>query len=391
MQLYPLPITAWSSTCALGSTRDEIRAKLWAGETGLGAPPAWFPHQTRSGQVTAELQAITGAQAGYDCRQSRIAMSVLEGVRAPIATATDRWGADRVAMVLGTSTGGIDRTEYALDVARETGELPRDYDMALQHNFYAFLELLKSEIGARGPSTIVSTACSSSAKVFASAARLIAAGLADAVVVGGVDSLAKTTLFGFHSLNILASSLCRPFGADRPGINIGEGGALFLVERSGTSNVWLRGVGESSDAHHMTSPHPEGRGAILAMERALKSAGMSPSDIDHINAHGTGTAKNDASEAQAIVAFLGDKVPVVSTKGYTGHTLGAAGAIEAAIACIALEEQWIPTSLGADPVDPDVSAAINHERREMRVRTVLSNSFGFGGNNAAVLLGGAPS
>ena len=391
MSLYPLPITGWSSICALGQSRAEIRAALAAGETGLGEPPDWFPYRTRCGSVPFDPAPLTGDAAPFDCRQARLGLAIAERLSQPIAAALERWGPDRVAMVLGTSTGGIDRTEAALDVARETGALPGDYDMLLQHNFYAFLQLMKRVIGAEGPSYIVSTACSSSAKVFSSAARLIGAGLADAVIVGGVDSLCRTTLFGFHSLKILAEDRCRPFGDQRPGINLGEGGALLLLEREGESSVWLRGVGESSDAHHMTSPHPEGLGARLAMERALAAAGLEPEGVDHVNAHGTGTAQNDASEARAIVGLFGSQVPVVSTKGYTGHTLGAAGAIEAVFACLAVEEQWIPPSLGADPLDPDIPAHINLERRELRVRAVLSNSFGFGGNNASVLIGGPPA
>jgi len=386
-----LPITGWSSICALGESRQQIRDRLYRGESGLRTPPSWFPHPTECGSVELELRSLSGELAAFDCRQARVALAIAEQLAEPIAECVERWGPSRVAMILGTSTGGIEETELALQAVRDQKELPESYDMGLQHNFYAFVQLLKTVVGVRGPSYVVSTACSSSAKVFASGARLIEANLADAVIVGGVDTLCKTTLFGFHSLGILADQRCRPFGADRPGINLGEGGALFILEREGDAPVWLRGVGESSDAHHMTSPHPEGRGAILAMQRALESADVKTDEVGAINAHGTGTVKNDASESQAITTMFGDSIPVVSTKGFTGHALGAAGALEAAFSLINIEEGWLPASLGSDPRGPEIEASVSCERRELATPMILSNSFGFGGNNASVLFGKKPA
>ncbi|HWN83389.1 MAG TPA: beta-ketoacyl-ACP synthase [Candidatus Udaeobacter sp.] len=298
-----------------------------------------------------------------------------------------RWGRSRVAMVLGTSTGGIDRTEQALEVHRQTARMPVGYDFLQQHNFAAYCQLFKRVSGVTGPAYVLSTACSSSAKVFASGARLIDAGLADAVLVGGVDTLCKTTLFGFRSLDILAEERCRPFGKDRKGINIGEGGALLLLERSGDASAVLLGVGESSDAHRMTSPHPEGLGARLAMGRALADAGMSAEQVDHINAHGTGTSQNDAAEATAIHDLFADRTPVVSTKAFTGHTLGAAGAIEAVFACLSLVHGFVPPSLGAEPVSPEIRVQVNQRVCDRQLRAVLSNSFGFGGSNCSLLFG----
>jgi 3-oxoacyl-[acyl-carrier-protein] synthase-1 len=194
------------------------------------------------------------------------------------------------------------------------------------------------------------------------------------------------TLRGFFGLDSLSPGACRPFSSARDGISIGEGGAFLILERGGDAMALLEAVGESSDAYHVSAPHPEGAGARLAMERALLQAGCGPSDIDHVNAHGTGTRLNDSAEAKAISGLLGDAVPVVSTKGYTGHMLGGAGASEAAIGMFALLEGWLPASLGADPRDPAITLNIPVTRTNGRFRRVLSNSFAFGGNNVSVLL-----
>jgi 3-oxoacyl-[acyl-carrier-protein] synthase-1 len=380
-------VTGWSILSAIGSGIDQTARALREEQSGLTQRPDWPGIDTLWGRIPAELPQLPASFARYDCRQSRLALATLEGIGGKVQRALRRWGPSRVAILLGTSTGGIDRTEEAIEFHRRMARLPTDYDMQRQHNFYAFCELLKHVTGITGPSYVVSTACSSSAKVFASAVRLMAADIVDAVLVGGVDTLCKTTLYGFNALKILAPERCRPFGKDRCGINIGEGGALLLLERSGDAEVALLGVGESSDAHHMTSPHPEGAGALFSMERALRSAGIERSAVDHINAHGTGTLHSDASEAEAIDRLFGPEVPVVSTKAFTGHTLGAAGAIEAIIACIAMREHWIPPSLGAQPVSDDIRPNINDRGRELRCRVVLSNSFGFGGNNVSLVLG----
>lgn len=383
----PLPITGWSIITALGVGARETTTALRQGRSGLTPGPEWLPFPTQCGAVSIDLPAPPADLSDFDCHQARIALAAFEGIAGPLGGAIRRWGRPRVAMVLGTSTGGIERTEHALEVHRQTARMPVDYDMLKQHNFAAYCRLFKRVSGVTGPAYVMSTACSSSAKVFASGARLIDAGIADAVLVGGVDSLCKTTLFGFRSLDILAEERCRPFGKDRKGINIGEGGALLLLERSGDAPAVLLGVGESSDAHRMTSPHPEGVGARLAMSRALAEAGITPDQVDHINAHGTGTAQNDAAEATAIHDLFADRAPVVSTKAFTGHTLGAAGAIEAVFACLSLVHGFIPPSLGADPVSPEIRVQVNQRDRELQVSTVLSNSFGFGGSNCSVLLG----
>jgi len=246
---------------------------------------------------------------------------------------------------------------------------------------------VKRATGAGGPGYAVSTACSSSGKVLGSARRLLRAGLADAVLVGGADSLCRTTLCGFHSLEVLSKTPCRPFCAGRDGTTIGEGAAFLLLEREGDGPARLLGVGESCDAHHMSHPHPEGLGAEAAMAGALAQAGLAPHEVDHVNAHGTATQLNDAAESKAIFRLFGDRVPVASTKGYTGHLLGAAAATEAVFAVAAIEQGWIPASLGCDPQDPALAVSLCRERRERRCRAVLSNSFAFGGSNVAVLFG----
>lgn len=384
-----LPITAWSAINALGRSTEEVLDALDAGRSGLGPSPLPVTMPTVVGAVPGELAPLPERWAAYDSRLARIGWMAFAEVRGAVAAAVERWGASRVAVVLGTSTGGLEQTEQAFAHWLETSTIPPSYDYTHQHNFAAFGELLARASGAEGPVYVVSTACSSSGKVAASAARLIRAGLADAVLVGGIDSLTRMTLQGFHSLGILSSEPCRPFGAERDGINIGEGAALLVIEREADgAEVELLGVGESSDAYRMSSPEPTGRGAREAMERAMAQAGLEAADIDHVNAHGTATKLNDAAESLAIEALFGDRVPVVSTKGYTGHLLGGAGGTEMVFAIHAIRTGRLPATLGATPLDAEVRVHVVTEPLERRVRRVLSNSFAFGGSNVSVLVGG---
>jgi 3-oxoacyl-[acyl-carrier-protein] synthase-1 len=288
---------------------------------------------------------------------------------------------------MGTSTAGADTTERAYRAFLDDGVFPSQYDFLRQHTFGAVLHVVAELAGVRGPAWMVSTACTSSAKPFASAQRLFAAGLADAAIVGGIDTLCSMTLCGFQSLQALDRQACRPFHRDRAGISIGEGGALVLLERHGDARVLLEGVGESSDAWHVSAPHPEGAGARAAMIAALAQAGRVATDVDHVNAHGTGTRLNDSAEAKAIASVFGSTIPVISTKGYTGHTLGGAGATEFVFAAAAIEEGWIPASLHAHPVDPQIGVHVPGTVTRGRFRRVLSNTFAFGGNNVSLLLG----
>jgi 3-oxoacyl-[acyl-carrier-protein] synthase-1 len=297
-------------------------------------------------------------------------------------------------VLLGTSTSGILQTEQAYrrrDPA--TGALPDDFNYRSTHNTYSVADCVRSAFNLEGPAVVVSTACSSSAKVFAAAARMIAAGLIDAAIVGGVDSLCLTTLYGFNSLELLSSEPCRPYDAARNGLSIGEAAAFILLERPAGSldadAVLLLGAGESSDAHHMSSPHPEGLGARMAMDAALKAAGLQPADIDYINLHGTATPSNDAAEGHAVAALFGNTVPCSSTKGATGHTLGAAGGVEAVISALALQHGFLPGGVNTRNVDPAIPIQYLTENRQAAPRRVLSNSFGFGGTNCSLILGRA--
>ena len=383
------PITAFAAANGLGTDTGRVLEGLRAGRSALVPCALDIPFPTACGALPAELPPLPPALRAYESRLCRIALLALDEMRAAVADAVRRRGPDRVAIVAGTSTGGILETERAYGEHLRDGRLPAWFDFERKHTLHALLHVLRAATGADGPAHVVSTACSSSGKVFGTAQRLLSAGLADAVLVGGVDTLCETTLRGFGSLQALSATPCRPFSAARDGLSIGEGGAFALLERDGEGPVRLLGVGESSDAYHMSHPHPEGLGARLAMEQALAQAGLDASAVDHVNAHGTATPANDVSEARAISAVVGDAVPVVSTKGHTGHLLGAAGATEAVIAALCIVHGLLPASLRADPVDSEVTVSICRAASERRIRTVLSNSFAFGGNNVSVLLGAA--
>jgi 3-oxoacyl-[acyl-carrier-protein] synthase-1 len=381
------PITAYTLCNGLGDGRAPVLQALAGGRSGLGPGPFELPMPTSCGRVRLELEPVPEAWAVWDTRQARLASHVVAGLRSELQGALRRWGPDRIGLLLGSSTGGIRAAEEAFAHQEHHGVLPADFDLERQHAMHAALDVLRFQTGIRGPSYTVSTACSSSGRIFASAKRLLDVGLVDAVLLAGVDTLCEMTLRGFHSLQLLSSEPCRPFSAERRGINLGEGGAALLLEREGRPRARLLGVGESNDAHHMTSPHPEGAGALLAMRRALHMAGLSPDDVSHVNAHATGTPLNDAAESRAITSLLGPGAAVVATKGYTGHLLGAAGATEAVFAILAMEEGWLPASLGAEPVDPEIEVEVRAARWELESRVVLSNSLAFGGSNVAVLLG----
>lgn len=383
------PITAFAAANALGTDTGRVLESLRADRCGLAPCTLDLPFQTACGALPAELPPLPASLRAYDSRLCRMTLLVVDELRAGIAGAVRRWGADRVALVVGTSTGGILETERAYDAWVQGAALPGWYDFERQHTLHALLDVLRAVTGAGGPAQIISTACSSSGKAFGTARRLLAAGLADAVLVGGVDTLCQTTLRGFGCLQAVSPAPCRPFNAGRDGLSIGEGAAFAMVEREGEAAVRLLGVGESCDAHHMSHPHPEGLGARLAMEEALAQAGLPAPAVDHVNAHGTATPANDVTEARAISAVVGDAVPVASTKGHTGHLLGAAGATEAVIAALCIVHGFLPGSLRADPVDPQITVSISRAAAPRRVRTVLSNSFAFGGNNVSVLLGAA--
>jgi 3-oxoacyl-[acyl-carrier-protein] synthase-1 len=296
---------------------------------------------------------------------------------------------------MGSSTSGVGACEAAYRQSAEArggegGELPGSFKFDETHDFYSLPRFVAALLNLDGPSTTVSAACASSSKVFADAWQWIEAGICDAAVVGGVDSLCRMTLRGFNSLELLSQGPCRPNDAERSGLSIGEAAGFALLERVETPDagaIALLGYGESSDAYHMSAPHPEGKGAILAMEAALARAGLAPGDIDYINLHGTGTRANDRTEDLAITEIFGASVPTSSTKGWSGHCLGAAGITDAVIAYLCLREGFIPANLNLERLDPDFKSNVQRHSAEQPLTHVLSNSFGFGGSNCSILLG----
>jgi 3-oxoacyl-[acyl-carrier-protein] synthase-1 len=295
---------------------------------------------------------------------------------------------------MGTSTSGILQTEQAYRRRDpQTGALPADFHYAEAQNSFSLADFVQRYLGLKGPAVVVSSACSSSAKVFGNAARMMAAGVCDAAVVGGVDTLCLTTLYGFSSLGLTSRTPCRPSDVDRDGISIGEGAGFALLEKAaekpGRAAAVVLGVGESCDAYHMSTPHPEGMGARLAMQRALAAAGLTAGDIDYINLHGTATKSNDASEDKAVFELFGDETPCSSTKGWTGHLLGAAGITEAIISILAIQNDLMPGSMHTQNVDPALKSNHLLANRDARVNRVLSNSFGFGGSNCSLILAAA--
>lgn len=396
--MTPLLLSSYTATTCLGRGLEATREALRAGRSGLShCAFETVKLDTWIGEVAAvDAEKLPNSLSRYDCRNNRLTQMGLEtdGFADRVREAVARYGKGRVGIFLGTSTAGILQTEQAYRRRDPvTGALPEDFIYRTTHNSFSLAEFTRDYFGLEGMAMAISTACSSSAKVFAAAARQLALGTIDAAIVGGVDSLCLTTLYGFASLELTSTRPCRPYDVDRDGISIGEGAAFALLERADNApagSVLLLGAGESSDAYHMSSPHPEGLGARLAMEAALRSANLTPADIDYINLHGTSTPANDAAEGKAIAALFGDRVPCSSTKGATGHTLGAAGAVEAVICALALTDGWLPGSPGTQTVDP--AAPINYllAGHEGQVRHALSNSFGFGGSNCSLIFGVAP-
>lgn len=385
---YPaVPITAFSVCSALGRDTRTTFEGLFSEREGLRAPAVELPFRTLAGVVDADLPRLPAEFVMHESRIARIAEQLHSEIATEVARAVAKYGPERVAIVVGTSTGGLAETEHAIVGHTKSGVFPHGYDLDRSHSMAAAVDYLRVRTGIVGPAYAISTACSSSAKVFGCAERLLAANVVDAAIVGGIDTLCQTTLRGFHSLGILSDEACRPFGEGRNGLSLGEGGALFLLEREGEGRANLLGIGESADGFHMSSPHPEGVGAKAAMREALERAGLSASAIGYVNAHGTGTPKNDLVECATIEAVLGTDVPVSSTKRATGHALGAAGAIEAALVIACLERGWMPRSLGADPVDAAVRIHLLREPAYAKIDYAMSNSFGFGGSNACLVFG----
>ncbi len=397
--MQPLLLSQFTATSCIGRGLTPTLASLREQRSGL--QPCDFDSAglaSWTGSVTGVNDEVLRADLrAFDCRNNRLAQLGLRQDRfeQAVAQALARVGRRRMGVFLGTSTSGIGQTELAYRHRDPvTGALPADFHYANTHNPYSVSDFVRRYFQIEGPAMAVSSACSSSAKVFASAQRMLQGGLIDAAIVGGVDSLCLTTLCGFNSLGLLSPRPCRPFDVARDGISIGEAAAFILLERVPDSldagAVLLRGVGESSDAHHMSSPHPQGLGARLAMQQALDGARLQAAQIDYINLHGTATPGNDAAEGLAVAALFGDAAtPCSSTKGATGHTLGAAGALEAVISALALQQGLMPAGVNSGHVDPALGVHYLLDNRRQRVNNVLSNSFGFGGTNCSLVFGRA--
>jgi len=389
-RISPLQVSAFTATSAVGVGKAALTAALENSRSGL-RPNDFGPQPlpTWIGRVDGlEELRLPEHLAEWDCRNNRLAWLGLQadGFMDAVAAARERYGPARIALILGTSTSSIGETEAAYTRLDADGSFPQDQRRPKVHTPHSLAMFVQEALGLEGPAETISTACSSSAKVFASAERLIRLGLIDAAVVGGVDTLCGSVLFGFNSLELVSPEPCRPFDAGRNGISLGEAAGFALVER-GPGRLELRGYGEASDAHHMSTPHPEGLGAEKAMDDALARAGLTTDAIDYINMHGTASMKNDEVEGAMVARRFPASTHASSTKGFMGHTLGAAGIVEAVISLLAIETGLKPGNVNTATVDPDCGPQIRLRPERGEVRHVLSNSFGFGGNNCALVFG----
>ncbi len=379
---------------ALGNQVDEIADNLSAGRTpGLSLQDQWLTSRQPIwlGKVLGELPVIPDSLARHRSRNNQLLMAALQQIRPEVDRAIAQYGKDRVAVVMGTSTSGIAEGEEAVKYSLSEGVFPEEYNYQ-QQELGDPSQFLAKLLNLDGAAYTLSTACSSSARAIISGRRLIESGLADVALVGGADSLCRMPINGFASLEALSDTRCKPFATQRNGINIGEAAALILLTRE-PSAVALLGVGESSDAWHMSAPHPQGEGAERAMRMALEQARMTPDDLGYINLHGTATEQNDRVEAQVVQRLCGDSVPCSSTKHLTGHTLGAAGATEAALCWLLLTRDMALPEQDFSQGTPDAllgEFGLVTQPQRLQKPAILSNSFAFGGNNASILMGKAP-
>lgn len=390
-RLPSLGIAASTLVTAAGENVESLWESLVQRKTGLcvGALewcdlPAWV------GQALgANETALPGGLRLRDCRNHRLAWAALRepGFRKAVDMQITRAGASRIGIILGTSTSGIESTERAYAHRQSSGEWPESFNYRHTHSADALCRFVAQALGITGPAVTILAACASSAKVFLQAQRWLAAGLVDSVIVGGVDSLCLSTLLGFNSLQLLSHEICRPFDIRRSGISIGEAAGFILLTRE-LAAIRFLGGGESSDAWNMTTPHPEALGAREAMAQALGAAGLQPSDIGYVNAHGTASRSNDLAEAIALQAIFGDfGVPVSATKGVTGHTLAAAGIVEAIITIEALARQIVPPTVNLECLDPEFKLALVDQAQPAPLYHAMTNNFGFGGANCSLIFG----
>lgn len=392
--MQPLFVCDYTLTTALGRGVNENWEKIAAGQTGLSARTlqAETPVNTWVGEVSGVDQVILPEEhLAFNCRNNRLAYLALQqdSFAQKVEALKNKFGVEDIGIFIGTSTSGIRQTELAYENRNSEGELPDDFDYRRTHNCFSAVDFFRSVFGLKGYAVSISTACSSSAKVFASAARAIESGLCKAAIVGGVDTICDTTLFGFNALQLVSDEPCRPFDTSRKGISIGEGAGFAILqpqEEGITAKGLLLGYGESSDAYHMSSPHPDGIGALLAMQSALDRAGLPANKIDYINMHGTGTRANDSAEVNAVLT-LGADAKCSSIKAWTGHTLGAAGIVEAIVVLESIRNNFVPKSLNAIKLDEVAANLIALESQEQDVSIGMTNSFGFGGTNCSLVFG----
>jgi 3-oxoacyl-[acyl-carrier-protein] synthase I len=394
--LKPLALSRLTATSCIGTGLAATLDALQSERGGLA--PCHFETvelDTYVGEVPGlEHEPLPSGLSQFECRNNRLAWLGLrqDGFIEAVARSAARFGPRRIGIFLGTSTSGILETEIAYRHRDpKSGALPAEFNYAGSHNCYSVADFTRQVLGLEGPAAVISTACSSGAKVFGAAQRMMAAGVIDAAVVGGVDSLCLTTLYGFHSLQLTSRLPCRPFDVARDGISVGEAAAFVLLEPVPPAEpqlgIGLFGVGESSDAYHLSSPQPQGQGARVAMQRALKSAAIAPAAVDYINLHGTGTVSNDSAESLAVEAVFGTDIDCSSTKGATGHALGAAGALESVICALALQHAFIPGGLNLTVLDPACHLRYQAHKCPAIVQYAVSNSFGFGGTNCSLIFG----
>ncbi len=386
----PFAITAYTATCAAGrgvaSIADALETRtsgLRRNDFGEQPLPCWI------GRVDGlEESPLPSSFAAWDARNNRLAWIALhqDGFIDHARAALERYGATRVALVLGTSTSSIEETERAYRALTPDNHLSAAQQRRDVHQTHSLSAFVQAAFGIEGPCLTIATACSSSAKVFASAARLLESGLVDAAIVGGADSLCGSVLYGFNALELVSRDPCRPFDADRNGLSLGEAAGFALLERVSADKTvpHLAGYGESADAYHMSSPHPQGLGAEIALHAALDRAGLTPDDVDYINLHGTASRQNDDVEAALVARTFSANTRASSTKGWTGHTLGAAGIVEAAITLLSMQRAFVPGTLNARTLDPVCGPQIIIDNQRRDIRVALSNSFGFGGNNCCL-------
>ena len=385
-----LALTAATAISAMGQGAGAMHEALRSGRSAL-RPNDFDEGAGWIGRVAGiEEHRLPASLSEYDCRNNRLADMALQtdGFDAKVAAAAQRYGADRIAVVLGTSTSGVLSCEDAYRDRGPDGALPAGFHYSQTHDMFSSARYLRSALGLRGPALVVSTACASSAKTFIEARHLMAAGFCDAAVVGGVDTLCRLTLRGFGALGLISPVPCRPCDAARTGISIGEAAGYALLEH-GDGPVRLLGAAATSDGYHMSSPHPEGAGAAGAMRGALRGAGMDPAEVDFVSLHGTGTKANDAMEDAAVTAVFGPGQACASGKGGAGHTLGASGILGAMTAWLMMEHGFMPGCIGMAEADPAFQARVLPVTEQRPVRVAMANSFGFGGINCSLLFGAA--